>query len=43
MRCSICGSEHMVFLETITFSNGKTYDIYKCTECGFIKRVPVRQ
>ena len=41
MSCNICGSNHMVYQETITLSNGKTYKIYKCTKCGFMKKVPV--
>lgn len=42
MRCSICGNKQMVYQDTITLSSGKIYDIYKCPECGFIKRVPVK-
>lgn len=38
MRCNICGSSNMIYVDTITLSNGKTYDVYKCKECGFLLR-----
>lgn len=38
MTCPVCRSSNMVYKETITFSNGKTADIYICRECGCAKR-----
>ena len=40
MRCQICKGTNMVYYDTITLSNGKTYKIYKCQDCGYMKRVP---
>lgn len=39
MKCTVCGNRDMVYKETITFSTGRTADIYVCRECGFTKRV----
>ena len=39
MTCKICGNHNMVYIETVTFSNGKKYDVYGCRECGFRRRV----
>ena len=40
MHCSLCGCRELEYVRDISFSNGKTYKVYKCKECGMFIKVP---
>lgn len=39
LKCCICSSEDLFYKDTVTFSDGKTYRVYKCRECGALTKV----
>lgn len=39
MSCTMCGCSDMRYKETVTFSTGRTADVYVCPKCGFAVRV----